>query len=50
MAGVLVSNSSICTGQNSPRLDTGCEAKKRSSQVNLAKNHGKREEGMRTNL
>ena len=45
MSGARVSNATRCTAQNSPTLDTGWEAEKRSSQVNLAKNHIERDEG-----
>ena len=50
MARERVSNATRCTAQNSPTLDTGWKAEKRSSQGDLAKNHGERDEGTRTDL
>ena len=50
MAGARVSNATRSTAQNSPTLDTGWEAEKRSSQGDLAKNSGERDEVMRTDL
>ena len=48
MAGARVSNATRCTVQNCPTLDTGWEAEKSSSQEDLVKNIGERDEGMRT--
>ena len=50
MAGARVSNATRCTAQNSPTLDTGREAELMLSQGDLAKKHGERDEGMRTDL
>ena len=50
MAGAHVSNATRCTAQNSPTLGTGWEAEKRSSQGELAKDSGKRDEDMQTDL
>ena len=50
MTGARVSNATRCTGQNSPTFDTGWKAEKRSSQGDLAKKHGERDEGMRTDM
>ena len=50
MAGARVSSVTRCIAQNSPTLDTGWEAENRSTQGDLAKKPGERDEGMRSDL
>ena len=45
-----MSNATRWTAQNSPTVDAGYDAEKRSSQGDMAKNPGEGDEGMPTDL